>query len=323
MDISSYKVSVIVPTYKRSQFLERAIESILNQTHTNIEIIVVDDNEPSSDFRKATEEKMKKYETNKRIVYIKNHKNMGGALARNEGILRATGEFLTFLDDDDIYLPDKIQLQLEFMLKNNYDLTFTDVRIHNTYDKLIDYREHKYITDFKNEELLKKHIMHHLTPTATYMFRTQSILDIGGFDDVQMGQEFMLMLKAIESGLRIGYLPVAKVIQYVHDGERISVGQNKIHKEIELYEFKKKYFDKLSKKEQRYVKFRHHAVMAVVGRRSGNNILSIRNLLLALCTSPLDSLREFFNYLSKINRNKKLIIPQKASKHQQIYQNMI
>lgn len=301
-----YKVSVIIPTYKRSQFLERAIDSVLNQSHSNTEVIVIDDNEPSSDFRKETEEKMKKYFGNHNVVYLKNAKNMGGALARNEGMFRATGDFITFLDDDDIYLSDKIQLQLEFMLRNDYDLSFTDVRFHDTNDKLIDYREHKYVTNSSNEELLKQHIMHHLTPTATYMFLRQSILKIGGFDDVQMGQEFMLMLKAIENSLRIGYLPVARVIQYVHDGERISVGQSKLDKEIELYNFKKNYFNKLSNKQKRYVKFRHHAVMAVVGKRSGQIKLSMHNLMMAFFTSPSDSLRELFLHFGKISKNKKL-----------------
>ncbi|QUI25011.1 glycosyltransferase family 2 protein [Vallitalea pronyensis] len=306
IDNSSYKVSVIVPTYKRSQFLERAIESILNQSHTNIEVIVVDDNDPSSDSRKATEEKMQKYEANKKIVYIKNYKNMGGALARNEGVFKATGDFITFLDDDDIYLSDKIQLQLEFMIKDNYDLTFTDVRFHNTKGKLIDYREHKYIKHLSNVELLKQHIMHHLTPTATYMFKRQSILNIGGFDDVQVGQEFMLMLKAIENNIKIGYLPVARVIQYIHGGERISVGQIKLDKEVELFQFKQKYFPKLSSKQKRYVKFRHHAVMAVVGKRSGNNRIALSNLFLAICTSPSYSMKELSAHVVKLIKNRRL-----------------
>lgn len=305
-DNSSYKVSVIVPTYKRSQFLERAIESILNQSYTNIEVVVVDDNDPNSGFRKETEEKMKKYEVNDKIVYVKNSKNLGGSLARNEGVYRAGGDFITFLDDDDIYIPDKIQVQLEFMLTNNYDLSFTDVRFHDTNDKLIDYREHRYVKDLSNEELLKQHLMHHLTPTATYMFKRESVLRIGGFDDVQMGQEFMLMLKAIENDFKIGYIPVARVIQYIHDGERISVGQNKLDKEIELFKFKQNFFFKLSSKQKRYVRFRHHAVMAVVGKRSGNIRISISNLLLAICTSPSYSMKELFSHVVKLRKNRRL-----------------
>jgi len=68
------KVSVIIPTYKRSEFLERAIESILNQTYKNIEIIVVDDNDPNSKYRESTARKMQKYYKDNRVRYIKNKK---------------------------------------------------------------------------------------------------------------------------------------------------------------------------------------------------------------------------------------------------------
>ena len=82
---------------------------------------------------------MQKYADNNKVVYIKNNKNLGGALARNEGIFNATGDYITFLDDDDIYLPQKIEVQLGYMLKNDWDLSFSDVRIHNNNDILIDY----------------------------------------------------------------------------------------------------------------------------------------------------------------------------------------
>ena len=171
-------------------------------------------------------------------------------------------------------------------------------------DKLVDYREHSYVKSLSNQELLKQHIMHHLTPTDTYMFKRKSILDIGGFDDVQMGQEFMLMLKAIRSGLKIGYLPVAHVIQYIHDGERISVGENKINKEIELFNYKKKFFNLLSFRQRQYVKFRHHAVMMFVGKRSKKPAIALEHLIKAVLTSPIDCILETINQIKKINRYK-------------------
>lgn len=296
------KVSVIIPTYKRSEYLERAIDSVLNQTYSNIEIIVVDDNNPSSTYRTNTINKMQKYKCNEKVKYIQNTENLGGALARNVGITKATGDLITFLDDDDIYLPRKIETQLKYMVENNYDLTFTDVRIHNTKDTLIDYRQHKYIKNFANKELLKYHIMYHLTPTATYMFKRQSIVDLGGFDDVQMGQEFMLMLKAINNGFKIGYIPIADVIQYVHDGERISVGQNKLDNEIKMYNYKKKYFDKLSFRQKQYVRFRHHAVMAVVGKRSNKIGLAMKHMFLSIAVSPLDCILELILHIRKMIR---------------------
>lgn len=222
-----YKVSVIIPTYKRSEFLTRAIDSVLNQTYENIEVVVVDDNGIESEFRKSTEEKMEIYKNNSKVVYIKNNVNLGGALSRNEGIKKASGDYITFLDDDDIYLPNKIKNQLSFMVEHNLDMSFTNVRVHNTNDKLIDFREHSYVKSWSNDELLKQHLMHHLTPTATYMYKKSALENIGGFDQSKVGQEFRLMLKSIEKGLKIGYLPTAEVIQYVHEGERYQLVQTK------------------------------------------------------------------------------------------------
>ena len=83
-------VSVIITTYKRSNLIERAILSVLNQTYKNIEIIVVDDNANFPEERKKTETIVKKYSS---IIYIANPKNLGGALSRNEGIYRAKRKF--------------------------------------------------------------------------------------------------------------------------------------------------------------------------------------------------------------------------------------
>ena len=110
-------VSVIIPTYKRYDVLSRAIDSALNQTYNNIEIIVIDDNKKESEFRKKTEETMKKYENNSKVKYIKNEKNLGGAETRNVGVKNANGEFIAFLDDDDEFVNDKIEKQMKHYKK--------------------------------------------------------------------------------------------------------------------------------------------------------------------------------------------------------------
>ncbi|WP_422123949.1 glycosyltransferase family 2 protein [Planococcus sp. X10-3] len=299
------KVSVIIPTFKRSDYLRNAIESILNQTYENVEAIVVDDNPPDSKYRTNTMKTMERFTGNNKVKYIKNKKNLGGALARNEGIFGANGDYITFLDDDDTYLNEKVETQIEYMLNKELDLSFMDVRIHNKNNVLVDYREHDYVKSLAKEELLKSHIMHHLTPTSTYMFKKEAITKIGGFDHIEVGQEFMLMLKAIESNLRIGYIPKALVVQFLHDSERISVGQNKIDKELELFNFKKKYFKKLSYKQKKYVVFRHNAVMVVVGIRSKKYWISSRHFIKAVYTSPLNCLREIINHLRRIRKYKK------------------
>ncbi|KXZ40577.1 Glycosyl transferase family 2 [Alkalithermobacter thermoalcaliphilus JW-YL-7 = DSM 7308] len=299
------KVSVIIPTYKRCDFLQRAIDSVLNQTYKNVEVVVVDDNIPQSEYRLKTEKIMEKYKDNINVIYIKNTKNIGGALSRNKGIKFSSGDYITFLDDDDIYLPYKIEKQLTFMIEHDLEMSFTNVRVHNSKDKLIDFREHSYIKNWSNEDLLKQHLMHHLTPTTTYMYKKDSLKRIGGFEKSKVGQEFILMLKSIERGLKIGYLPRADVIQYVHENERISVGPNKMNNERQIYNLKKKYFNRLKFREKQYIKFRYHAVMTVVGKRSKAYVFALKHLFLVFLISPLDCVYELIKQYKKIKKYSK------------------
>jgi len=104
--------TVVIPTYKRPDFLSRAIDSILGQTYENIEIIVVDDNSSDSVDRKITESLMKEYENKSNICYLQHPSNLGGSAARNTGLKIARGEYITFLDDDDEFAENKIERQI-------------------------------------------------------------------------------------------------------------------------------------------------------------------------------------------------------------------
>jgi len=103
----SPRVSVIIPTYNRSKLLRVAIESVLAQTYPNIEIIVVDDGSTDD-----TVEVVAQYAG--RVTYLK-QANQDVAAARNTGIRAASGEYLTFLDDDDLILPTKIERQVQVL----------------------------------------------------------------------------------------------------------------------------------------------------------------------------------------------------------------
>ncbi len=108
-------VSIIIPTYKRPNMLGRAIESGLNQCYSNVEIIVIDDNNEDDIYRTETIEFMKKYINIPNVKYIKHVQNKNGAQARNTGILASKGEFIAFLDDDDYFLPYKINEQVRIL----------------------------------------------------------------------------------------------------------------------------------------------------------------------------------------------------------------
>ena len=114
-------ITVITPTYKRHQYLKNAIDSVLAQTYTDFEQIVVDDNPADSEERRLTEAVMKTI-TDPRLKYVQNEKNLGGAGSRNVAIEMAKGEYIAFLDDDDMYLPDRLRVQVEAMEKNGWEV---------------------------------------------------------------------------------------------------------------------------------------------------------------------------------------------------------
>lgn len=102
-------ISVIVPTYGNPQFLENSICSVINQTFDNWELIIVDDNDPSTSDREKTEQLVGVFaERDNRIKYIKHEKNKNGAVARNTGFTRARGKYIALLDSDDEYLPERL-----------------------------------------------------------------------------------------------------------------------------------------------------------------------------------------------------------------------
>ena len=289
-------ISVIVPTFQRSQLLPRTLDSIYRQTHSNIQLIVVDDNIPGSDDAARTAAVLEPYRHRPGFLYLHTTGAVGGGAARNLAIRQCSGEYVAFLDDDDRYLPHKLEKQLRFMQDNALDASYHDVRWLDERDKLVEERSLDHTSDFSTEGLLKAHILHSLCPTAVYMIRREALLRTEGFGEVPSGQDFILMLRCIESGMKIGYLPGAHVVQYLHKGDRISLGDNKIQGENLLYDLKHRYFHLLTAKEQRYVRFRHYAVLSFASLRSRRPLRAALYAVRTLCTSPTSCVKEGIRY---------------------------
>lgn len=237
-------VSVIIPTYSRNEMLERAINSVLNQSYNNIEILVIDDNDPESEYRRKNEVIMKKY-INNNVKYIKNERNLGGALSRNVGILNSKGEIVSFLDDDDEYYKDRIKKQVEVF--NNS----TDEKLALVYGmcEIVD-EVHDKSKIFGNKykgnclyELLK---IDCIAATSQWACKREALLKVGMFSDVPAKQDSMLMLKLFELNYKIDYIdePLSKF--YVHDGIRISNSGKALQGEIKLRNYGRKLYDRLS-----------------------------------------------------------------------------
>ncbi len=195
-------ITIIITTYKRSNLIENAIKSIINQTYKNIEIIVVDDNADNVDERRKTESIVKKYNN---IIYIKNKKNLGGALARNEGIKRAKGKFIAFLDDDDEYTNDKIEKQYKLYKqheKENIGLVFCN-------EKSVDY----------NQNLIYQQMLGCIAPTSFWLVPKKVFEEINYFEDSPSKQDSIVVLKILLQGYNVIKVPEKLVIFNSHNSE--------------------------------------------------------------------------------------------------------
>ena len=113
-------VSVIMPSYNTGKYIGKSIESVINQTYSNWELIIVDDCSDDD-----TEEVVSVFK-DERIKCFKNAFNSGAAISRNRALREAKGRWIAFLDSDDIWKPTKLEKQLEFMQCNNYFFKYTN-----------------------------------------------------------------------------------------------------------------------------------------------------------------------------------------------------
>lgn len=116
-----YLVSIVMPTYNCEDFVGITLDSVINQTYQNWEVIVIDDCSTDN-----TAEVVREYiKKDGRIKYHKLEKNSGAAVARNKAVDLATGKYIAFLDSDDVWFPDKLTKQISFMEENNYGFSCT------------------------------------------------------------------------------------------------------------------------------------------------------------------------------------------------------
>lgn len=244
------KVSVIIPTFNRPVLLNRAIDSVLNQTYKNVEVIVVDDNNPDTIGRLETEKIMREYSDDCKVRYIKHLTNKNGAAARNTGIKNSSGEIICFLDDDDYFLEQKVEKQLSFLEKNT--------NFQGVYCGRI--QKGKYIKPIKSGDLSKEILSLTFTPTTcSLMFYKYAIEEIKGFDEsFKRHQDFEFLLKFFKK-YKLGFVEDALVVI----GE--NAGENSLHGE-ELEKMKENFLstfqgtlDSLNKKEKKQIYCIHYS----------------------------------------------------------------
>lgn len=189
-------ISVVIPVYNREQLIGKTIKSILEQTYNNFEILIIDDN--STDGTKEAITKI----NDSRIRYFKQEYNQGPSAARNRGINVSKGNYIAFLDSDDLWDTNKLSDQFKIFdqYKDEYDVVFSGFRILDlkTGLKIKESIISESICDnFKNGKFF-------LTPSpCTLLIRKRALLDVGGFDErLKANEDTELAIKLCKKGYK-------------------------------------------------------------------------------------------------------------------------
>ena len=197
----SHLISVIMPYFKKKKYFMESISSVLNQTYKNLEILIVydDPNKDEIEFIKTC------VKNDLRVKIIINNENRGAAYARNKAITLAQGEYLAFLDCDDYWENNKIELQLSFMLKHGHDFSHTTYQIVNYNGKIIGIIVARSI--LKYNELLKS-----CDIGLSSVILRRKLLDEMKFPELKTKEDFVLWLGLVKKS--VGLIGLNKPLMF-------------------------------------------------------------------------------------------------------------
>jgi len=185
-------VSVVIPTYKRPLALKNAINSVFMQSYKNLEIVVVDDNNSSDPLHHETKRVVSCYSSVRKIIYLKQEVQQGANAARNAGILASNGEYIAFLDDDDVWFKEKLESQV-VVLKKDTHMAFVYCNMMIIYNGGKEVISNFNIDSCSFESLIERG---EGVSTSSLMIRKSVLLEAGGFDEtLESYQDYDLLLR--------------------------------------------------------------------------------------------------------------------------------
>lgn len=208
-------VSVIIPTFQRSDYLVRAVQSVLNQTYSHIEIIIVNDNHGEDRYQKDILKKLSVEFVDSSFIYISHGTNKGLPVARNTGIQAARGEFIAFLDDDDEWLPEKIerQIQLFSSLSDNYGVIgcgWTLIHTVNQYTRRV-------FPNYRGD-LSKVLALNHFSPPSMVLIRRKYLEVVKGFDENFKWRQDIELYYRLSHHCLFDFVDEVLATYYYHEG---------------------------------------------------------------------------------------------------------
>lgn len=216
------KVSVIMPAYNAEKYIGEAIESILTQTYSDFEFIIINDGSVD-----GTEKIINSYK-DARIIYMANEKNMGIIVTLNKGLKIASGEYIVRMDADDISLPDRIEKQVEFMDKNmDIGVLGTGLRIFGEY-----IQESERIFKTSADELKAELLFNSCIAHPTVVIRKSVIVNNNlEYDKDFVGKEDFALWWEIAKVSKIATIPEVLLWYRVH-GNQVTQKRNELDREV-------------------------------------------------------------------------------------------
>ena len=180
-------VSIIMPSYNTASFIAESIQSVLAQSYTDWELIIVDDCSPDN-----TDQVVKPYLSDERIHYLKNEKNSGAAVSRNKALREAKGKWIAFLDSDDLWMPDKLKNQINFMEKNDYHFSYTKYAE-------IDTEDHRNgITVTGPKRITKTGFFNYCWPGCLTVMYDREVVGLIQIADIKKNNDYAMWLKVCQ-----------------------------------------------------------------------------------------------------------------------------
>ncbi|MCR5294083.1 MAG: glycosyltransferase [Lachnospiraceae bacterium] len=286
-------VSIVIPTYHRNDTLRKAVSSALAQTYPNIELVVVDDNPPESAWRTATQEILAEFAGDPRLRVVENEKNLGGALSRNAGILASSNEYIAFLDDDDEYMPERVERQLPVFLKSNNEklaLVFCDAEMTFGRDVFMCYSRPRY----KGCCLFEAMRDNCLAATSQWMVKKSALLKVGMFSNVSSKQDSTLILKLLAAGFEVDYVPEVLSRYCFYSMPRISGLSLKNYRAEKAYYARcRELFDRLTEEEQREVRYSFAKIFYRLSKANGDEEKEKEALHYMMKVKPAETVGDF------------------------------
>lgn len=224
-------VSVVITTYKRHfEDIRPSIRSAIAQTYDRIEVIVVDDNGKGSEYQAEIERGLKSADECRDVVYLPNGRNSGAQVSRNAGILKSRGDFIAFLDDDDIWMGDKIEKQMHLMDTTDAGLVFSKGWLVSVSDDGTENSREPYnMSSCFVERLGFSDLSYgdYIGTTTQVLVRRSVFANVGLFDmDQPARQDYEMWIRISQKYDCIG-VPEYLFLHYHHQGEQISKNPRK------------------------------------------------------------------------------------------------